>query len=112
MCSAVPRADKAVLIGSHTDTVPKGGWLDGALGVGYALEIARSTIEAGDGAMTGVDVISFEDEEGTYLPFLGSRTLLRRCQRSRDRGGEIEGRHCARRGAQSDRHGAAAASLR
>ncbi|HEX9867516.1 MAG TPA: Zn-dependent hydrolase, partial [Candidatus Tectomicrobia bacterium] len=23
--------DKAVLIGSHTDSVPKGGWLDGAM---------------------------------------------------------------------------------
>src|SRR3974390_2874493 len=28
------KAEKAVLIGSHTDTVPKGGWLHGALGVG------------------------------------------------------------------------------
>ena len=39
---------RAILIGSHTDTVPKGGWLDGALGVGYALEIARSAIEANE----------------------------------------------------------------
>jgi len=71
-----PNAAKAVLIGSHTDTVPKGGWLDGALGVGYALEIARSAIEAGGPSAAGVDVISFEDEEGTYLPFLGSRTFF------------------------------------
>ena len=27
-----PDVATAVLIGSHTDTVPKGGWLDGALG--------------------------------------------------------------------------------
>jgi N-carbamoyl-L-amino-acid hydrolase len=66
---------KAILIGSHTDTVPKGGWLDGALGVGYALEIARSVVESGE-RTAGVDVISFEDEEGTYLPFLGSRTFF------------------------------------
>jgi len=71
-----PDATKAVLIGSHTDTVPKGGWLDGALGVGYALEIARSAIEAGDKPAFGIDVISFEDEEGTYLPFLGSRSFF------------------------------------
>jgi len=71
-----PRADKAVLIGSHTDTVPRGGWLDGALGVGYALEIARSAVEAKDVVAIGVDAISFEDEEGTYLPFLGSRTFF------------------------------------
>jgi len=71
-----PNATKAVLIGSHTDTVPKGGWLDGALGVGYALEIARSAVEAGEPSAAGIDVISFEDEEGTYLPFLGSRSFF------------------------------------
>jgi beta-ureidopropionase / N-carbamoyl-L-amino-acid hydrolase len=71
-----PNAKKAILIGSHTDTVPKGGWLDGALGVGYALEIARSAIEANEPHATGVDAISFEDEEGTYLPFLGSRSFF------------------------------------
>src|SRR6202790_1196787 len=67
-----PAAGKAILIGSHTDTVPRGGWLDGALGVGYALEIARSAAEADERSSTGIDVVSFEDEEGTYLPFLGS----------------------------------------
>jgi N-carbamoyl-L-amino-acid hydrolase len=71
-----PRADRAILIGSHTDTVPKGGWLDGALGVGYALEIARAAIEANEPRAIGVDVISFEDEEGTYMPFLGSRSFF------------------------------------
>ncbi len=71
-----PNAKKAILMGSHTDTVPKGGWLDGALGVGYALEIARSAIEANEPHATGVDAISFEDEEGTYLPFLGSRSFF------------------------------------
>src|SRR5580692_837085 len=59
-----PGVDKAILVGSHTDTVPKGGWLDGALGVGYALEIARSALEAGEAAGIGIDVISFQDEEG------------------------------------------------
>jgi N-carbamoyl-L-amino-acid hydrolase len=71
-----PKAKQAILIGSHTDTVPKGGWLDGALGVGYALEIARSAIEAHEPHAIGVDAISFEDEEGTYLPFLGSRSFF------------------------------------
>ena len=37
---------KAVLIGSHTDSVPKGGWLDGAMGVLYGLEIARARNES------------------------------------------------------------------
>jgi beta-ureidopropionase / N-carbamoyl-L-amino-acid hydrolase len=71
-----PNAKKAILMGSHTDTVPKGGWLDGALGVGYALEIACAAIEANEPHATGVDAISFEDEEGTYLPFLGSRSFF------------------------------------
>jgi beta-ureidopropionase / N-carbamoyl-L-amino-acid hydrolase len=71
-----PNAKKAILMGSHTDTVPKGGWLDGALGVGYALEIARSAIEANEPHAIGIDAISFEDEEGTYLPFLGSRSFF------------------------------------
>ena len=70
-----PDVATAVLIGSHTDTVPKGGWLDGALGVIYGLEIARSAIEAGERLTTGIDVVSFEDEEGTFLPFLGSRSF-------------------------------------
>lgn len=60
---------RAVLVGSHTDSVPKGGWLDGALGVIYALEIARALQPAG----LSVDVVSFQDEEGSFLPCLGSR---------------------------------------
>jgi beta-ureidopropionase / N-carbamoyl-L-amino-acid hydrolase len=70
-----PNVASAVLVGSHTDTVPKGGWLDGALGVVYGLEIARSAIEAGERLTTGIDVVSFQDEEGTFLPFLGSRSF-------------------------------------
>ncbi len=60
---------KSILIGSHSDSVPRGGWLDGALGVIYGLEIAR----AAGGAH--VDVISFQEEEGAFLPFLGSRSF-------------------------------------
>lgn len=66
---------KAVLMGSHTDSVPKGGWLDGAMGVLYGLEIARARLEAGvqaDLADLGIDVISFADEEGTYRALAGS----------------------------------------
>jgi beta-ureidopropionase / N-carbamoyl-L-amino-acid hydrolase len=70
-----PNAAKAILVGSHTDTVPKGGWLDGALGVIYALETARSVLESGEASAVGVDVISFQDEEGTFLSCFGSRTF-------------------------------------
>jgi N-carbamoyl-L-amino-acid hydrolase len=63
---------KAVLLGSHTDSVPKGGWLDGAMGVLYGLEIARARLEAGAQTDLGIDVISFADEEGTYRALAGS----------------------------------------
>ena len=67
-------AARAIVIGSHTDSVPKGGWLDGALGVIYGLEIARACIEQKSRA--AVDVISFQDEEGRYSPFLGVKSFL------------------------------------
>ena len=67
-----PGAAQSILVGSHSDSVPNGGWLDGALGVMFALEVARAA-RASQGI--GVDVISFADEEGTWLPCLGSRTF-------------------------------------
>lgn len=68
-------ASRAVLLGSHSDTVPYGGWLDGSLGVIYGLEIARSVAESGTPRDIGVDAVSFQDEEGTFLALLGSRAF-------------------------------------
>jgi len=67
---------KALLVGSHSDTQPTGGWLDGALGVIYALEVARTL--AGDKASANlpVDVVSFQDEESRFVGCLGSRSLI------------------------------------
>jgi beta-ureidopropionase / N-carbamoyl-L-amino-acid hydrolase len=65
-----------ILIGSHTDTVPHGGWLDGALGVCYGLEIATARTEALGLDAARVDVVSFQDEEGTFVSFLGSRGFI------------------------------------
>jgi N-carbamoyl-L-amino-acid hydrolase len=67
-----PLAHRAVLVGSHSDTVPRGGWLDGALGVTAAIEVARALREAGVPPGAGVDVVSFADEEGTFRGTLGS----------------------------------------
>ena len=66
---------KALLIGSHSDTQPKGGWLDGALGVIYGIEIVRAFAE--DPATWGlpVDAVAWVDEESTYLGCLGSRSF-------------------------------------
>ena len=59
-----------VLIGSHSDTQPEGGWLDGSYGIICGLEIARAAQEAG---LKGIAMVSFADEEGTFEPLLGSR---------------------------------------
>src|SRR3981189_2013001 len=37
-----PDAARRLLVGSHSETQPHGGWLDGALGVIYGLELARA----------------------------------------------------------------------
>ena len=63
---------KALLIGSHTDTQPTGGWLDGAMGVIYGLEVARALAEDPDTSDLPVDVASWIDEEGTFFGMLGS----------------------------------------
>lgn len=59
----------SLLMGSHTDTQPEGGWLDGAYGVMAALEVARAAKEAGGPA---VSVVSFQDEEGRFGVTTGS----------------------------------------
>lgn len=53
-----------LLVGSHTDTVPAGGRLDGAYGVIAALEVLRTLAETGHPAADCLEVVSFWDEEG------------------------------------------------
>ncbi len=55
--------EDAVAFGSHLDSVPAGGWLDGALGVMAGLEVLRATAEAGRPVRTVV-LVDFADEEG------------------------------------------------
>ncbi|MDC0135836.1 hydantoinase/carbamoylase family amidase [Sulfitobacter sp.] len=59
----------SLLLGSHSDSQPEGGWLDGALGVIAALEVARASREAGGPAVL---VVSFQDEEGRFGVTTGS----------------------------------------
>jgi beta-ureidopropionase / N-carbamoyl-L-amino-acid hydrolase len=68
-----------LLVGSHTDTVPSGGRLDGAYGVIAALEVLRSLHESGHPTGSMVEVVSFHDEEGAVGSggLTGSRALLR-----------------------------------
>jgi N-carbamoyl-L-amino-acid hydrolase len=60
---------RSLLMGSHSDSQPEGGWLDGAYGVIAALEIARAAREAGGPA---ISVVSFQDEEGRFGGLGGS----------------------------------------
>ena len=53
-----------LLVGSHTDTVPAGGRLDGAYGVVAALELRRALVEVRHPAAERVAVVDFADEEG------------------------------------------------
>jgi N-carbamoyl-L-amino-acid hydrolase len=66
----------ALLLGSHSDTQPTGGWLDGAYGVVAALEVARALAEDAATRHLAVDVVAFQDEEARFLGCLGSRALV------------------------------------
>src|SRR4029079_4856854 len=44
-------SDRSVLLGGHIDSVPNGGWLDGALNVVAAVEVLRRI--AADGSAPG-----------------------------------------------------------
>jgi N-carbamoyl-L-amino-acid hydrolase len=59
---------KKLLLGSHLETQPHAGWLDGALGVIYGLEVARTL-------GGGIDVAAWADEEGHFGSFIGSRSF-------------------------------------
>ena len=65
----------ALIIGSHSDTQPSGGWMDGAMGVIYGLEIARAFAESKGEQALAVDVASWMDEEGTFSSYIGSRAF-------------------------------------
>ena len=56
-------SERAVLLGGHIDSVPNGGWLDGALNVVAAVEVLRRIAEDGRPATT-VRLVNWADEEG------------------------------------------------
>jgi hydantoinase/carbamoylase family amidase len=60
-------------VGSHLDSVPAGGWLDGALGVVAGLEVLRAQARAGTPPCT-LAVVDWADEEGARfgVSLLGS----------------------------------------
>lgn len=68
-------ATPVVMTGSHVDTVPRGGPLDGALGVLAGLECLRTVADAGLRLPQALEVVAFTDEEGRFYGFFGSRAM-------------------------------------
>ena len=56
-------SERAVLIGGHIDSVPNGGWLDGALNVVAGVEVVRRIAGEGTPPVT-VRLVNWADEEG------------------------------------------------
>jgi N-carbamoyl-L-amino-acid hydrolase len=67
LAGASPRT---VIVGSHLDSVPNGGWLDGALGVLAGLEALR--LYAGTTPPVTLKLVDWADEEGARF----GRSLL------------------------------------
>ena len=56
-------SERALLIGGHIDSVPNGGWLDGALNVMAGVEVLRRIADEGTPPLT-VRLVNWADEEG------------------------------------------------
>jgi N-carbamoyl-L-amino-acid hydrolase len=67
--------EPVVMAGSHIDTVPRGGPLDGALGVLAGLECLRTVAATGRRLRRGLEVAAFSDEEGRFYGLFGSRAM-------------------------------------
>jgi N-carbamoyl-L-amino-acid hydrolase len=66
-------SDRALLLGSHLDSVPNGGWLDGSLGVLAALEVLRRIADEFNGRPPiTIRLVDWADEEGARF----GRSLL------------------------------------
>jgi N-carbamoyl-L-amino-acid hydrolase len=72
-----------VLTGSHIDSVPEGGVLDGALGVLAGLESLQTLREAGLTCRRPLAVAAWSDEEGRYGSLFGSRAFTGRLDLAR-----------------------------
>lgn len=66
------QSEEFLIVGSHSDAVPDGGWLDGALGLLTALESVRQLARAGQPPRITVKFVDWADEEGARF----GRSLL------------------------------------
>jgi len=69
------QSNPRVLVGSHIDTVPCAGTLDGTLGVVVGLECLRVMKAAGIEPEKTVELIAFSDEEGRFGGMFGSEAM-------------------------------------
>ncbi|WGF86462.1 Zn-dependent hydrolase [Marinivivus vitaminiproducens] len=74
--STSPASGPKLLIGSHLESQSHAGWLDGAMGVIFGLEVARAFREDPTCRDLGIEVAVFADEEGHFGSFLGSRSFI------------------------------------
>jgi hydantoinase/carbamoylase family amidase len=56
--------EQALALGSHLDSVPNGGWLDGALGVMAAVGVLRAWAASGTASPRPLALVDWADEEG------------------------------------------------
>lgn len=85
---------RALLIGSHLDSVPAGGMFDGVLGVIAGLECIRVLRENDVPLKHAVEVIGTSEEEGRFGGMLGAEALTGKLtmdwlERARDHSGEL-----------------------
>ena len=103
-------SDRALLIGGHIDSVPNGGWLDGALNMVAAGEVLRRIAEEGKPPVT-VRLVNWADEEGARFgrslfgssAAAGSMTDQDELRTRRDTDGEALPEVLSRQGVDLDR---------
>ncbi|MEQ8956132.1 MAG: Zn-dependent hydrolase [Gammaproteobacteria bacterium] len=86
--------DKALLIGSHLDSVPAGGMFDGVLGVVAGFECIRVIQDHDIQLKHALEVIATSEEEGRFGGMLGAQALTGNLridwlERAKDHTGEL-----------------------
>jgi len=95
VCGRLGHKDqKALLIGSHLDSVPAGGMFDGVLGVIAGLEVIRVIQENDIPIKHALEVIGTSEEEGRFGGMLGAQALTGQLkidwlERAQDHSGEL-----------------------
>jgi N-carbamoyl-L-amino-acid hydrolase len=82
-------SERALVLGSHLDSVPNGGWLDGCLGVLAGLEVMRGLAEEFEGRPPfTVRLVDWADEEGARFgrSLFGSAAFAGRASSAAERG--------------------------